>query len=132
MINPGPPTLPKGRQPRNASATRIPTIRTRKQQKPKQKQLKMNMSVDAAPQAHPVAKSASKGKLLSSSEDDMPEEDPTAYNSYSYKKETTIEQMKKQKKSAGFKGYTPTGVPPNKIPKAPLYPQNQSKHNEEY
>lgn len=100
---------------RNASASRIPSIRTQK--KKNKKKMVMNMSVDAAPQTD--KRSKADPPLLNSSEDEMPDEKSHPYGAIS---EQTKDEIKRNLGN-GYKGYTPTGMAPGKL-KAPLPPQH--------
>lgn len=108
---------------RNASASRIPTIR---KGKPKNAgKLRMNVSVDAAPQTDSEKtrkKNARKTQLLASSDEDLPTENTVQYKSAAAK-EVTPEEVRR---SLGYKGYTPTGA---NAAKAPLPPRDaDAKH----
>ena len=83
---------------RNPSSSRIPNIRASK--KKKGKNLRMNVSVDAYSKSH------------HNSSEDMPEEGHLNCSTQNAKKEISLSDVKRDKISNGYKGYTPTGIPP--------------------
>lgn len=98
-----------GNSSRNASASRIPTIRTKKK-----KNLRMNMSVDAVPNTDKPPKAKVDKKLLNSSDDDMPSE-----SKMKVVEEMSENEVKQRFNPEVYKGYTPTGMPIGKYSKLP-------------